>query len=152
MTDRDDIRDLCFTYTFHLDDGDFAAVGLLLENAILRPTMPGVEGVDIGGRDAVEAFYRKQVVTYKRGRPMTRHLITNQVIVFGDNGLTARSRSYFTVLQRPPGLPFQIVVGGQYRDEFEKVDGSWRFTLKNIQVDHLNDIENHFRIAPELAV
>lgn len=152
MTDQDEIRDLCYTYTFHLDDGDFAGVGALLEHGTLRPSMPGVVGDDITGREAVEAFYRKQVVVYKRGRPMTRHLITNQVIVIDESGLTAKSRCYFTVLQRPTGMDYHIVVGGQYRDEFEKIDGTWRFSLKNIQVDHLNDIENHFHIDEELSV
>lgn len=147
MTDRDEIRDLCFTYTFHLDDGEFDEVGELLRHAVLRPTMAGVVGDDIVGADAVAEFYRDQVVTYSRGRPMTRHLITNQIISIDRDGLKAASRSYFTVLQRAPGLDFHVVVGGRYNDEFEKVDGSWRFTLKDIVVDHLNDIENHFRIS-----
>jgi hypothetical protein len=151
MDDRDEIRDLCFAYTFCLDDGDFAGVGNLLEHAALHPDMAGVIGDDIRGREAVEAFYRDQVITYSRDRPMTRHLITNQVIVIDDDRATATSRCYFTVLQRPPGIDFHIVVGGQYHDRFERVDGRWRFTEKRIQVDHLNDIENHFRISSTRA-
>lgn len=147
MDDLDEIRHLCFAYTFCLDDGDFAGVGDLLEYATLRPDMAGVTAVDIQGRTAVEEFYRAQVITYSRERPMTRHLITNQVVIVDDERLTARSRCYFTVLQRPPGIDFHIVVGGQYHDRFERVDGHWRFTEKRIQVDHLNDIENHFRIS-----
>ena len=146
MTNQDDIRDLCFAYTFCLDDGDFAGVGELLSNAALRPMMAGVLAVDLQGRAAIEDFYRSQVVTYSKGRPMTRHLITNQVVTLNDEGETARSRCYFTVLQRVPGFDYHIVAGGQYHDEFEKAEGKWRFTRKNIQVDHLNDIGNHFRI------
>jgi hypothetical protein len=149
MNDLDEIRNLCFAYTFCLDDGDFAGVGELLKHAILRPDMAGVAGQDIQGRAAVEEFYRGQVITYSRGRPMTRHLITNQVITVDGKRRTAQSRCYFTVLQRPPGIDFHIVVGGQYHDRFERVDGTWRFTEKRIQVDHLNDIENHFRISAE---
>jgi hypothetical protein len=151
MSDRDEIRDLCFAYTFCLDDGDFAGVGDLLEHATLRPDMPGVDGGGLVGREAVEEFYRAQVITYSRERPMTRHLITNQVITLDAEAGIAASRCYFTVLQRPPGLDFHIVVGGQYHDRFERVGGRWRFTEKRIQVDHLNDIERHFRISEEHA-
>jgi SnoaL-like domain len=140
------IRNLCYAYTFALDEGDFAAVGLLLEDATLRPVMPGVGDEGVRGRAAVERFYRDQVVTYSRGRPMTRHLITNHAIEVDEDD-TARSRCYFTVLQRPPGLPYQIVVGGRYDDRFAKRDGAWRFTERAIHVDHLNEIGHHFRIA-----
>jgi len=149
MNSKDDIRELCYLYTFLLDDGDFGGVGALLAHATLRPTMPGVAGVDITGEAAIAAFYAEQVVTYSRGRPMTRHLVTNQIITVSSEGETASSRSYFTVLQRAPGYDFHIVVGGQYQDAFECIRGEWRFTRKDIQVDHLNDIENHFRISPD---
>ncbi|WP_211593294.1 nuclear transport factor 2 family protein [Microbispora sp. H10836] len=150
MDDIEQIKALCFGYTFCLDEGDFEGVGEFLREAVLQPDMPGVEGERISGRDAIEEFYRAQVITYSRGRPMTRHLITNQVITFEGTD-AAKSRCYFTVLQRPPGADYHIVVGGQYHDRFVREDGSWRFTEKRIQVDHLNDIQNHFRITPEHA-
>jgi len=151
MTDQDDIRDLCFTYTYHLDDGEFDAVGELLADAVLRPTMAGVVGEDIRGAEAITSFYRDQVVTYSRGRPMTRHLITNQIIRLDETGTKARSTAYFTVLQRVPGQEYHVVVGGRYNDEFVKVDGAWRFSVKNIVAEHFNDIGNHFRISDERA-
>jgi hypothetical protein len=149
MSDYEAIRALCFTYTFRLDEGDFAGVGELLADAALRPVMAGVRSEELVGSAAIERFYTEQVVTYKNGRPMTRHLITNQLIELAPDALSATSRCYFTVLQRPPGLEFQIVVGGQYHDRFAKVDGVWRFTDKAIQVDHLNAIEHHFTIAAD---
>lgn len=148
--DRDEIRELGHRYTFALDDGDFAAVGALMVDAALVPDMPGVPGVPIEGRVAIEEFYREQVVVYSRGRPMTRHLVTNQVIE-GSPEEGASSRAYFTVLQRPPGRDYRLVVGGQYLDAFRKVDGVWRFTQKRIRVDHLNEIQYHFKISQETA-
>lgn len=145
--DYEAIRTLSYTYTFLLDDGDFAAVGELLADAVLQPAMPGVLGDEIRGREAVENFYRSQVVTYKNGRPMTRHLITNQAIDLDAANSTATARCYFTVLQRPPQLPYQIVVGGQYFDRFVKIGDEWRFAAKTIHVEHLNEIKHHFRIA-----
>ena len=147
MSDQDDIRDLCFQYTYHLDDGEFDDVASLLAHAVLTPTMAGVEPVEIRGEEAIAAFYRDQVVTYSRGRPMTRHLITNQIIRVDETATRARSKAYFTVLQRVPGQEYHVVVGGRYHDEFEKVDGRWRFVAKNIETEHFNDIHNHFHIA-----
>jgi len=154
MSDYEAIRALTAEYTFRLDEGDFAGVGELLEHAVLRPSMVGVHGKDLHGRTEIEEFYRQQVITYKNDKPMTRHLLTNQVITLNDGATAAAAaaaRCYFTVLQRPPGLPYQIVVGGQYFDRFTKVDGAWRFAEKTIQVDHLNTIEHHFRISAEHA-
>ena len=147
--DYEEIRNLSYRYTFLLDAGDFRAVGELLAEATLQPIMAGVRGEELRGSEAIEEFYSGQVVTYRDGDPRTRHLITNQLIELDSGGLNASSRCYFTVLQRPPKLPYQIVVGGQYYDRFKKVDGAWRFVMKAIQVDHLNEIQHHFLIAPE---
>jgi len=149
--DYEAIRGLCFRYTFMLDDGDFAGVAALLGRGVLRPAMPGVEAEPITGAEEIERFYTEQVITYRDGDPRTRHLITNQLIEIADDGTSATSRCYFTVLQRPPKRPYGIVVGGQYHDRFVKEDGTWRFAEKTIQVDHLNEIELHFRITADRA-
>lgn len=146
MTDHDEIRNLCYRYTFAVDDGDFAEVGRVLGRARLRPMMPGVVSEPIVGPAEIERFYTDQVIVYDKGGPRTRHLITNQVLAV--DGDVASARCYFTVLQRPPGQDYQIVVGGQYHDRFVREDGCWRFAEKAIQVDHLNRIESHFRIEP----
>lgn len=147
---RDQIRALCYRYTFALDRGDFATVAELLAHAGLRPSMPGVVGEPIRGAAAIQRFYTDQVVTYRDGDPRTRHLITNQVVEFGADGRTAESHCCFTVLQRAPGHDFQVVVGGRYHDRFERVGDQWRFVEKAIHVDHLNQIELHFKIADAL--
>ena len=57
-----------------------------------------------------------------------------------------RSRScYFTVLQAVPGLTLQPILAGQYHDEFERVDGDWRFTDRVILPDLIGDLSHHMR-------
>ncbi|MEU6643616.1 nuclear transport factor 2 family protein [Saccharomonospora sp. NPDC046836] len=146
-TDHEDIRNLCFRYTYAVDDGDFAAIGALLAGGELVPAMPGVAAEPIVGAEAISAFYANQVVTYENGDPRTRHLITNQLIEIDEDRTSATSRCYFTVLQRAPGEEYQIVVGGRYDDEFVRAGGAWRFARKTIRVDHLNRVGLHFRIA-----
>ncbi len=55
------------------------------------------------------------------------------------------ARCYFTVLQAVPGLPLQPILAGQYHDEFEQVDGDWRFTDRLILPDLLGDLSRHMR-------
>lgn len=149
MTEREEIQNLSYSYAFALDAGDFEAVGNLLAAGGLRPSMPGVVGDLIVGAKAITAFYSEQVITYQGHDPRTRHLISNQFIELAQDHLTADSRCYFTVLQRAPNHDYEIVVGGQYFDSFEKIDGRWRFAEKTIQVDHLNHIERHFNVADD---
>jgi len=142
------IRNLAYTYAFRLDEGDFDGVAELLADGTLRLAAAGMSDEEIRGRDAIRRFYTEQVVTFE-GKPRTRHEITNHAIEMDPGGGSATSRCYFTVLQAPPRLPFQIIIGGRYHDRFAKTDGVWHFTEKVINVDYLNDIAHHFRIAAE---
>jgi ketosteroid isomerase-like protein len=146
--DFEAIRKLSFTYAWLLDDCDFSGVADLLANGALRAVAAGMRAEPIRGREAIERFYATQVVTYK-GKPLTRHVITNQVIDMDEGGDSAAARSYFTVLQAPPRLPYQVVIGGRYHDRFARSDGIWRFAEKAIHVDYLNDVSHHFRVTPE---
>ena len=148
--DYEAIRKLCFQYTFLVDAGDFTGLAELISPGSLRPMMVGDIGAPLTTTDAIRDWYASQVVTYRNGDPRTRHLVTNQYIEIDTTGLSATSRSYFTVLQRPPRNAYAIVVGGQYFDSFAKAGGRWQFVEKMIQVDHLNaNIADHFVVSPE---
>lgn len=151
MSDHDEIRNLCARYAFQLDEGDFDGVAEVLADADLRLLMTGVSPRVVHGREAVRAFYADQVVTHDGGRPMTRHVITNQLIEVTDDGAGASSRTYFTLFQGPPDRSFELVAGGQYLDRFERSATGWRFVEKVIQVDFMNDVTEHFDIAEEHA-
>jgi SnoaL-like domain len=142
--DHDEIRRLSYTYTFLLDAGDFDGVAHLLGGGVLRPVMRGIGSDGIAGHEAIKAFYADQVVLYD-GDPRTRHIVSNHVITV--DGDEAGGHSYFTVYIKPPGLPLQVVVLGQYRDRFARAGGCWTFAEKAIQVDYLGEIGLHFKIA-----
>ena len=149
-SDQDQIRALTYEYTFRLDGGDFAGLGELLGDGLLRMSAQGMAEKEIRGAKAIERFYTGQVVTHD-GDPRTRHLITNHVVRVADDGASARGHCYFTVLMKPPREPIQTVVCGRYFDRFERAEESWRFAEKTIQVDYLTAIEKHFRIDAEHA-
>lgn len=143
------IRRIVLTYPERVDRGDFAAVGALLD---------GVRFGGAVGRDAervpddqmrsmtaaeIESLYRAAVLTHGDGLPHTKHLITNIDVQFADDGRSATTRSYYTVLQGMTGFPLQIIISGRYDDEFEVIDQGWRLVSRREYTDLIGDLGNH---------
>jgi 3-phenylpropionate/cinnamic acid dioxygenase small subunit len=137
------IESLIATYAELVDDGDFAAVGLLLADA----TFAGSAGA-VSGRDAIEKMLRDNVIVYDDGTPRTKHVTTNLAIEVDEEGGKAVSRSYFTVLQALPDLALQPLVSGRYHDRFERRDGRWRFVERRVRTDLVGDVTRHLRRSP----
>ena len=77
--------------------------------------------------------------------------MTNVIVELADDGTTASSRSYFTVLQAVPGaLALQPVIAGRYRHTYEQVNGVWRVATMHITIDLVGDLAHHmlFDLAP----
>ena len=70
-------------------------------------------------------------------------MITNPIVEVADDGLTGTCRSYYTVFQKAGDEPLRPIINGHYRDEFEKVDGEWRFSRRHMGVDHIGDLSLH---------
>lgn len=136
------IENLIATYAERIDEGDFAAVGVLLADA----TFIGGVG-SVSGADAIEKMLRDNVIVYDDGTPRTKHVITNVAIEVDDQAGTAVSRSYFTVLQEVPNLALQPIVAGRYHDRFERRDGRWRFVEKRVMSELVGDVSRHLRDA-----
>lgn len=142
------ITKLIYTYAERIDDGNFAGVGELFAHATL--TFEGF-GDAVTGRDAIEALYTRSTRRYEDGTPRTKHVMTNVMVDVDDDGATARSRSYFTVLQAVPGvLALQPVIAGRYRHTYELVDSAWRVATMHITIDLVGDLGHHmlFDLAP----
>ena len=142
------ITKLIYTYAERIDDGDFAGIGELFADATL--TFEGF-GDAVTGRDAIERLYTRSTRRYEDGTPRTKHVMTNVMVDVADDGSTASSRSYFTVLQAVPGaLALQPVIAGRYRHTYERVDGQWRVTTMHITIDLVGDLGHHmlFDLAP----
>ena len=142
------ITKLIYTYAERIDDGDFAGVGELFAHATL--TFEGF-GDAVTGRDAIQALYTRSTRRYEDGTPRTKHVMTNVMVDVDDGGATARSRSYFTVLQAVPGaLALQPVIAGRYRHTYELVDSGWRVATMHITIDLVGDLGHHmlFDLAP----
>jgi uncharacterized protein (TIGR02246 family) len=135
------IANLIYTYAERMDAGDFAGVADLFAQATL--TFEGFDAA-VRGRDAIEALYLRSTRRYEDGTPRTKHVMTNVIVEAADDGDTATSRSYFTVLQAVPGaLSLQPVVAGRYRHSYVKAEGGWHVTAMHITIDLAGDMTHH---------
>ncbi|MEU3985986.1 nuclear transport factor 2 family protein [Streptomyces sp. NPDC026672] len=135
------VENLVARYAFLVDDGDFAGLGELLADAEFSLNGDTVTG----GARAVEDFAHHTLQVHADGTPRTRHVTTNLLVEVDEEAGTALSRSYFTVFQALDGFPLQPVAAGRYRDRFERREGEWRFTFRQVETDMLGDVSHHVR-------
>ena len=140
-TPAEAITRLIYTYAERIDVGDFAGIAELFEHATL--TFEGFSDA-INGRESIERLYTRSTRRYEDGTPKTKHVMTNVVVDVAEDGATAASRSYFTVLQAVPGeLALQPVIAGRYRHTYHKVDGHWRVATMHVIIDLTGDLAHH---------
>lgn len=134
----EEISRLLLGYPEAVDRGDFAAVGRLFDGVRLG------DGEPMSARQ-FEDLWRNTVLTYEDGLPFTKHVVTNIDIVFDEDLATARSRSYYTVLQARPEFDpkIQIIIAGTYNDTFERDGSAWRWIERKEHADLIGDLRYH---------
>ncbi len=138
--DRNAIAALVHAYASMIDEGDLDGVAGLFAEATWRSA---ADSTVLKGVEQVRTVYEK--VRLYDGVPRTKHLMNNLDIDVEPGGRRAAARCSFTGLQGVvPGEPVEIVLSGRYIDEFEKVDGRWRFADRLFVVDLLGDLSRHF--------
>ncbi|HEV3264524.1 MAG TPA: nuclear transport factor 2 family protein [Acidimicrobiales bacterium] len=144
--DRSAIAELIYRYAELIDDGDFAGMGELLAGAVVT-----FEGNDreYRGADQIQRLYEHTTRRYPEGTPLTKHVMTNVIVIPVDDGGEggsdgAASRSYYTVFQAVPGgLALQPIIAGRYRHRFQCTDGQWHITGFHVIVDLLGELGSH---------
>jgi hypothetical protein len=139
------IENLIYTYADRIDAGDLEGVAEMFRHAeIVAPAQDS----STAGYDAVLAMYQAAARIYETtGTPLTKHITTNVIVEVDDTSMSAHSRSYFSVVQATDTFPLQTIVAGRYRDQFERVEGNWRFTRREMYVDLLGDMSAHLLYA-----
>ena len=88
---------------------------------------------------------------YEDGTPRTKHVMTNVMVDVADDGESASSRSYFTVLQAVPGeLALQPVIAGRYRHTYTNGRRPLGGRHHAHHIDLVGDLGHHmlFDLAP----
>lgn len=136
------IQNLVYRYADLLDRGQIDAVAAMFNHADVY--MPGEEQPwSRAGQNRMGEIFREWTRFYpETGTPRTRHVTTN-LIIEPDGLGRARSQSYVIVFQSTPSLPLQPIIGGTYRDRFEQVDGTWRFSERREDMALFGDLTHH---------
>ena len=141
MPAQTQIANLLYRYAECVDAGELDEAAALFEHARIR--------IDAAGHDTIDAagllrIWKSLIVLYPDGTPRTKHMVTNPIIEIDGHARTAQCRSYYTVLQQTEDFPLQAIVAGRYNDRFECVEGSWRFSYRDLTlIDMVGDISHH---------
>jgi 3-phenylpropionate/cinnamic acid dioxygenase small subunit len=139
MAAETQIANLLYRYAEYIDAGDLSGAASLFEHARIR----------VGAEDTIDAtrllgIWKSLIVLHPDGTPRTKHVTTNPIIEVDEDAGTANCRSYYTVLQQTDEFPLQTIVTGRYHDRFERVDGQWRFSYRDLTlIDMVGDVSHH---------
>lgn len=154
---RHEIEQLIYGYPEALDGGDLGRVREIFEHA----TVEASPGMFLEGGEAVANMFAEHTIFYDEAgiadpwapgsHPHTRHCVTNLMIDVADDGRTASARSYVIVFQARSDLALQPVFRNRYLDEFECVDGTWRFRTRKMVHDEFGagDVSRHLHKLPD---
>jgi 3-phenylpropionate/cinnamic acid dioxygenase small subunit len=142
MHDVQAILNLLYIYAERIDSGDLDGAAALFTHA--RVKMQGASGNGTVDAAGVREVWEHFIALYPDGTPRTKHVITNPIVDIDDAGIRAACRSYYTVVQQTDDYPLQVVCAGRYHDEFEKVDGAWRYCYRDYSLlDLVGDFRAH---------
>ncbi|OBJ62518.1 hypothetical protein A9W95_08055 [Mycobacterium sp. 1423905.2] len=136
------ITNLLYRYAECIDSGDLTAAADLFAHARIRIG----DDAEHGSTDAAGllTIWKSLIVLYPDGTPRTKHVVTNPIIEVDEAAGTAACRSYYTVWQQTDDLALQAIVTGRYHDRFERIDGLWRFSYRDLTlIDMVGDISHH---------
>lgn len=137
-----EITNLLYRYAEYIDSGDLKSAASLFQHARIKTRDDDAE-TDAAG---VLAIWKNVVRIYPCGTPRTKHVITNPIVEIDEDSGTATCRSYYTVFQSTDKLSLQPIAAGRYHDEFECVDGKWRFSYRDYSLlDYIGDISQHLK-------
>ncbi|GAA1164866.1 nuclear transport factor 2 family protein [Nocardioides aquiterrae] len=144
LTDGDRIRGLLATYCRLIDAGDFAGVGALMADAVLKTE----DGTTIAtGAAEVERLYAGLVRLHEDGTPGTQHVVANTT--FGEPRAdgTVTVTSTYLVFQALPEVPLQPIVTGTYVDTFATGERGWKFVERRFGIGRSGRLEHHLTIT-----
>jgi uncharacterized protein (TIGR02246 family) len=127
LEDKDAIREIMAAYCHALDACRFADVASLFADDAVWTTDYG----EAKGRKAIEEMLCN-VVPAKGEGPQRKHYTTN-IIIKVDGDQASSVADYLVV--REKGADLIPTMGGTYRDEWVRQDGTWRFKRKEIVHD-----------------
>ena len=138
-----EIGNLLYRYTESVDQGDLQSVAAMFSHGEI---VDGLSGGVIPGEQVLEV-YSGFLQIHEDGTPCTRHITTNVIFNIDDASGIANTRSSFAVFQAREDFPLQPILIGRYHDQFERIDGLWRFRQRKIFSDLMGDLSQHLKLS-----
>lgn len=137
------VLNLLYSYAEAIDSGDFAGAAALFRHARVQ------SGHGEMGEAEILALWTGLIVRHEDGTPRTKHVITNPIVEVDEPAGRATIRSYYTVIQLLPTGRLEPIACGRYHDEFERVNGTWRFSARDYGLlDLPGDLSHHLHRPP----
>jgi SnoaL-like domain len=143
LTSQRQIERMIYEVGYALEAGDFARVGELMGDATMGADRIGRKAFR-GAKEIRDQYSRTNVVYPGRGRA-SKEIYHNVVVDIDLDANRARSVTSYTVAHQAPGEQFALIVAGRYEDEWERVEGTWRWYDRYIVVQYKNDLDRHMR-------
>ncbi|HCS45909.1 MAG TPA: hypothetical protein DIW52_24350 [Pseudomonas sp.] len=138
-TSAQQISNLLYRYAEYLDSGQLVEAAELFRHARIK-----VQSQDCLDHTALLGIWQQRIKIYPCGTPRTKHIMSNTIIDIDETSGTATVRSCYTVLQATDLMPLQVIAAGRYLDEFERVDGVWRFSFRDYShLEMMGDLRGH---------
>lgn len=142
-----DIIKLKADYAAAVDRADLdGIVALFTEDAVWASDVFGT----YTGRDEIRVCMDEPEI------PWSKHFMTNPAIVIGADGTTASGRWYLwqtgVFTEIGGGDPTAAVMIGVYDEEYVLRDGSWFFSVMNVDIQHISDIQKGWVEEPMRGV
>jgi len=137
------ITNLLYGYAEAFDAGDLERAAKLFRHARIKVR----DRVELLDEIGLLALWREHVKIYPCGTPRTKHVVTNPIIEIDESAGKASARSCYTVYQATENFPLQLIATGRYHDQFERVDGIWRFAHRDYSLlDMIGDMSFHLNV------
>jgi len=143
LASQREIEQRIYRMGYHLEDGDFDAVGDMLADATFGADRIGRRV--FRGRDEITQQYRRTNIVYPEGGRRTKEIYSNIVVDIDVESGSAASTTSFTVAQQVPGEAFSLLVAGRYEDQWERVNSTWRWVDRYVIAQYANDLDKHMR-------
>ncbi|MGS2738251.1 nuclear transport factor 2 family protein [Sinomicrobium sp. M5D2P17] len=140
MSNEQEILNLIARYTHYVDQGDFDAVGSLFTDGKIIAA-----GGSMEGKEGVAKQLTKNLQVYTDGTPRTAHVTTNTVLDIQEGKDQASAVSYLTIYQQDQerDFPLQPIAVGRYHDTFQRKNGQWHFSLRELIITLAGDLSHH---------
>lgn len=140
MDSEKQIIKLMNDYCFAIDSGDLATFARMFAHA---------EWISESKRPSKESA--NNLILYPDGTPRTKHAISNISLEIDESNDKAKGQSYVVVWQQTEDFPLQAIFAGDYFDEFQRVEGQWRFSKRELRNSLVGDMSAHLKV-PSLTI